>query len=61
MTFQAALELLPAAERQTIEAAWIDGLTNDQIAVKLDVGIERVQTLLRRGQRLMDARQRRMV
>ena len=59
MTFLAALELLPAAERQAIEAAWIDGLTNSQIAVKLDVTIERVRTLLRRGQRLMDVRRER--
>jgi RNA polymerase sigma factor (sigma-70 family) len=52
---QAALAELPERQRQAVILRHIEGLTNPEIAVVLEVGIEAVESLTARGKRALQA------
>ncbi len=52
---QAALGRLPDRQRQAVVLRHIEGLTNPQIAVVMDIGVEAVESLTARGKRALAA------
>lgn len=52
----AALQALPDRQRQAVVLRHLDGLSNPEIAVILDVGVEAVESLIARGKRALTAR-----
>lgn len=53
---QAALDTLPERQRQAVVLRHIEGLSNPEIAVVMDTGIEAVESLTARGRRALAAR-----
>ena len=51
----AALALLPARQREAVVLRHIEGLTNPEIAVVMDIGVEAVESLTARGKRALAA------
>jgi len=51
----AALATLPERQRQAVVLRHIEGLSNPEIAVILDVGVEAVESLTARGKRALNA------
>lgn len=52
---QAALDQLPERQRQAVVLRHIEGLTNPQIAMVMDIGVEAVESLTSRGKRALTA------
>lgn len=52
---QSALALLPDRQRQAVILRHIEGLTNPEIAVVMDLGVEAVESLTARGKRALVA------
>ncbi len=52
---QAALDALPERQRQAVVLRHIEGLSNPEIAVVLEVGVEAVESLTARGKRALAA------
>jgi len=52
---QRALDQLPDRQRQAVVLRHIEGLTNPQIAVVMDIGVEAVESLTARGKRALAA------
>lgn len=53
---QAALLMLPERQRQAVVLRHIEGLSNPEIAVIMDIGVEAVESLISRGKRALTAR-----
>ena len=51
----AALALLPERQRQAVVLRHIEGLSNPEIAMILDLGVEAVESLTARGKRALSA------
>lgn len=51
----AALATLPERQRQAVVLRHIEGLSNPEIAVALDIGVEAVESLTARGKRALKA------
>jgi RNA polymerase sigma factor (sigma-70 family) len=51
----AALDTLPARQRQAVVLRHIEGLTNPEIAQVMDIGVEAVESLTARGKRALAA------
>ena len=52
---QGALDRLPARQRQAVVLRHLEGLSNPEIAVAMDIGIEAVESLTARGKRALAA------
>lgn len=52
----AALQALPDRQRQAVVLRHLEGLSNPEIAVILDIGVEAVESLIARGKRALTAR-----
>ncbi|MDT8854097.1 RNA polymerase sigma factor [Paracoccaceae bacterium Fryx2] len=52
---QAALDALPDRQRQAVVLRHIEGLTNPEIALVMDIGVEAVESLTARGKRALAA------
>lgn len=52
---QAALDRLPARQRQAVVLRHLEGLTNPEIAAVMDLGVEAVESLTARGKRALAA------
>lgn len=55
VALQSALDALPDRQRQAVVLRHIEGLTNPQIAVVMDIGVEAVESLTARGKRALAA------
>jgi RNA polymerase sigma factor (sigma-70 family) len=53
---QTALEDLPERQKQAVILRHLEGLSNPQIAVVMDIGVEAVESLTARGKRALAAR-----
>ncbi|MEL6516919.1 MAG: RNA polymerase sigma factor [Pseudomonadota bacterium] len=52
---QAALDTLPERQRQAVVLRHLEGLSNPEIAVVMDIGVEAVESLTARGKRALRA------
>lgn len=52
---QAALDRLPARQRQAVVLRHLEGLSNPEIAEAMDIGVEAVESLTARGKRALAA------
>lgn len=52
---QAALDQLPARQRQAVVLRHLEGLTNPEIAAAMEIGVEAVESLTARGKRALAA------
>ncbi|MCL7463481.1 RNA polymerase sigma factor [Phaeovulum sp. NW3] len=52
---QAALDRLPARQRQAVVLRHLEGLSNPEIAEVMDIGVEAVESLTARGKRALAA------
>jgi len=52
---QAALDQLPARQRQAIVLRHLEGLSNPEIAAAMEIGVEAVESLTARGKRALAA------
>ena len=55
LALEAALASLPDRQRQAVLLRHIEGLTNPEIALVMDVGVEAVESLTARGKRALTA------
>lgn len=51
-----ALALLPERQRQAVVLRHLEGLSNPEIALVMEIGVEAVESLLARGKRMLAAR-----